>query len=895
MSWFDGIKHRVRILLDPGSYERELRDEMRFHLELDEMQQHDPSRARRRFGNRTYYQEETRRMTPLAWLDVLRQDVRYGWRSIRRSPGFTLMIVVTLALGLGVNAATFTLLDRLYLRAPGGVVDPDGIQRLWFETSGMRTESGKAHASQVANHPMFRAVAGASADPGNMALYDTDNSLLYGSGNKRSKVRGVFASASYFTVLGVRPAMGRLYTAAEDSLGHGSNVTVVGHRFWRQTLGGDSAVLGKAIRIESQDYTVIGVLPPAFTGLDLQQADLWIPLGAIPAAHWIVQVGRGKPWWEGVNSWTFDVIRRLPATPDAGFEQRATLALREANKRMFPENPDTLANVLTGGIVGFGGPGEAGQDMIITTRLGGVALIVLLVACANVINLLLARAVFRRREIAVRLAVGISRGRLIRLLTTETLLLASLACAAAVLAAWWGGTLLRSLILPNVTWYESALHWRVVVFAIGMALLAGLVAGVIPAVQASRPDLTRALKDGSRDGSVHRSRLRNALVVAQAALSIMLLVGAALFVRSLNNVQNLDLGIEPKRLMYGTVEFQGEYKEPNAVVAVKMAEVEERLRGRPGIEAVARSAHVPMQAISFITFYWGADSSRSLQGSFPTLSPVSGNYFTTVGLRLLRGAAFEDRAGAPGQMVVNEAMAKLLWPTTDALGQCVHFEKRGNPCYTVVGVVENARRSNVIEPEAKPQFYLPLNNMPSKGYGGWTLLLRTTEEGARAAATELTGELRRQFPLGEATVKPFMAVLEPEYRPWRLGASLFTGFGLLALLVAVIGIYSTISYSVTQRTHEFGVRAALGARIGDVLKQVVGEGLRVVAIGVVVGIALALAAGKLISALLYDVKPGDPLVMTVVSIMLLGVAAVAALVPAWRAARVDPVTALRSE
>ena len=895
MSWIDGVRHRVRILLHPGAYERELRDEIHFHLELDEMQQRDPARARRRFGNRTYYQEEARRMTPLAWLDVLRQDIRYGWRSIRRSPGFTLMIVVTLALGLGVNAATFTLLDRLYLRAPGGVADPDAVQRLWFETSGMRTESGKPHASLVGNHPMYRAVAQASADPASLGLYTTDNSLLYGRGNNKSKVRGVFASANYFKVLGVRPAMGRLYTTAEDSLGHGSAVIVVGDRFWKQVLGADSSVLGQRIRIESQDYTVIGVLPPAFTGLDLQEADVWIPLAAIPQTHWIVQVGRGAPWWDGVNSWTFQVLRRAPVVPDAGFEQRATLALREVNRRIFPQNPDTLARVLTGGLVGFGGPGTPGQDMIITTRLGGVAVIVLLIACANVINLLLARAVFRRREIAVRLAVGISRGRLVRLLTTETLLLALMAGGAAVLAAWWGGTLLRSLILPNVTWYESALHWRVVVFAIGTALLAGLVAGVIPAVQASRPDLTRALKDGSRDGSVHRSRLRNALVVGQAALSITLLVGAALFVRSLNNVQNIDIGFDATRLMYGTVQLEGDYKEPNAVVAAKMAEVEERLRGRPGIEAVARSAHVPMQAISFMTFYWGADSSRSLQRNFPTVSPVSGNYFTTVGVRLLRGSVFEDRAGAPTQMVVNEAMAQLMWPNIDALGQCVRFEKRDNPCYTVVGIVENARRSSVIEDEAKPQFYLPLNNMPQKGYGGWTLLLRTTEEGARSAAAELTGELRRQFPLGEASVKSFMTVLEPEYRPWRLGASLFTAFGLLALLVAVIGIYSTVSYSVTQRTHEFGVRAALGARIGDVVRQVIGEGLRVVAIGVVVGIALALAAGTLVSALLYGVTPGDPWVMLAVSAVLLGVATAAALVPAWRAARVDPITALRTE
>jgi putative ABC transport system permease protein len=891
MSWIDAMKHRVRALFNPAAYERDLQDEMRFHLELDAMQQQDRDRARQRFGNRTYYAEETRRMTWLGSFDVLRQDLSYSWRSIRRTPGFTLMIVVTLALGLGVNAATFTLLDRLYLRAPDGVRDAGSLQRVWFWHSGERASDGKARFGSAANYPMYKAVVEASGAPHSVALYATDNALFLSREGRKTRVRGVFASASYFPVLGIRPALGRLYTAREDSLGGGSHVIVLSHRFWERELGGDSAILGKTLRIEADNYVVVGVLPAQFTGLDLQAADAWIPLAAIPKTHWMARAPR---WWENGNPWGFDVLRRSsgPAI-DRQFEQRATLAVREANRRLWQRYPDTLMKVHTDPLV-RGTLGEPGQDMIISSRLGGVAVIVLVIACANVINLLLARAVRRRREIAVRLAMGISRVRLVRLLTTETVLLAVIAGGASLLVAWWGGAILRSLLLPQVTWYESALHWRVVVFAGVTSILAGIAAGIVPALQASNPDLTQALKEGTRDGAVHRSRLRQGLVIVQAAFSLTLLMGAALFVRSLNNVKGLDIGFDADRLVFGYLTFDHDQKVPAPVVAARMSELAERLRHRPGVEAVARSFMVPMRGFTHITFFWGADSSASLRENYPSVSPVSPEFFRAVGLRMVQGSTLESAPGTR-QVVVNEAMAGQLWPNAQAIGQCIRFESRDSSCYTVVGVVENANEGYVIEKEKKPHFYLPLGNLPMRGYSGTTLVVRARGDAMQAAASELSVALRRAFPSGEVTVQPMINELEPEYRPWRLGASLFTAFGLLALLVAVIGIYSTVSYAVNQRTHEFGVRVALGARMGDVLRLVVGEGMRVVAIGVIVGVGLALAAGKLVAALLYGVAPYDPAVMLFASATLLVVAALAALAPAWRAARVDPVTALRAD
>lgn len=892
MSWFDGARHRLWTMLNPAQHEREVREELGFHESLDAGQHGDANVARRRLGNRTWYQEEVRRMTWLAQLDVLRQDFGYAWRSVRRTPALTVMVVVTLALGLGANAAVFSVLDRIYLRAPDGVRNPDDLQQIWIEHSGMRSSDGKASYGPSLNVPIYRAILAASDDPSAFALFDTDHSLYMGQGRDRVRLRGVFASASYFEVLGVRPALGRVYGPAEDSLGAGNHVVVIGDRFWREQLAADPGVIGRPLRIEGEPYTVIGVLPPEFTGLDLQDKDVWIPIAAIPKRHWIASRAR---WWEGWNSWNFSAIyRKGPATVTAALEQRATAAVRQAGVQQYGvANADTLMRVIAAPLVGRG-PGELGQDMKIANRLAGVALVVLLIACANVMNLLLARAMNRRREIAVRLALGISRARLVRLITTETVLLALIAGAAALLVAWWGGTLLRAQLFKSVVWYESPLHWRVVAFAMGSAVLAGIVAGIIPALQASRPELTRELKEGTRDGKAHRSRLRGSLVVVQAALSVVLLVGAALFVRSLRNVERLDIGWDTQRIVYGWVDFEAGQEVPGAVVAASLAEIGNRLRARPGVEAVAQAGNVPMNGFSFTTFFWGSDSSASLARRYPSFNAVSADFFRAAGLRIVHGSPFrEDNAGQ--QLIVNERMAELLWPGRDAVGQCVRFVKRENPCYTVAGVVENARRSSVIEDGPHAMFYLPLGNMPIPGFAGMTLMVRTTPEGHAAAVQEVRRALDNAFPAADVSVRTMTELLSEEYWPWRLGARLFTGFGMLALLVAMIGIYSTVAYAVSQRTHEFGVRSALGASRADVMRQVMLDALRVVALGVLVGIALALAGGKLVAALLFGVRPADPAVLLGVALALLGVAAAAALLPAWRAARVDPVEALRSE
>jgi putative ABC transport system permease protein len=886
MSWLDGLLHRLRTVLRPGAWSRELDEEIGLHLELDTLQGGDVELAGRRFGNRTWIREESRRMTWIGLLDAGWQDLRAAWRGVTRGPALTGLIVGTLALGLGVNAATFSLLDTLYLRPIPGVRDPGSLRAYWVKH--FNTGDGTPFTSQALTYPMYRALAGSSGNPAGVALFTTDFGLRLGRAFGGPKLRGVYATANYFGVLGIEPVLGRLYTRAEDSMGHGAPVAVVSHSFW-QRLGGGADVLGSTIEVGPESYTVIGVLPASFTGLDLQAADVWFPLAAMPAPTWL----RG-PWWESSYIYSFHAIERWrPGAAVHPVEDRGTWALR-ALERASSRRPDTLMTVLLGSALQSRGPGTPGTEHFIATRAGGVAAVVLVIAWANVINLLLARALTRRRELAVRLALGIPRVRLIRLLTLEAVLLSLLAAGAALALGWAGGSVLRSLLLPEVEWQSPPLDWRVAGFTFAIALGSGLLAGMVPALQSSRPALTEALKAGARGGGRRHSRLRSALVGLQAALVVTLLVGAGLFLESLRNVRSLDLGFDAGSLLFGSVEFEEGAEPAGPVMAQAAGEVERRLDRRPGIEAVARSSLAPMRGFSVMQFYSGADSAGSFPGAEATMMEVSPSFFQATGLELLRGQGFSAAEPGRREVVVNAAMARLFWPGLDPVGQCLRFGSRDSVCTPVVGVVENSRRSSIIEPEPKPQYYLPLGSGVSGSAGG-TFIVRAAPGAGDAARRELLAELRQAFPAGYPTVRAMTQNLEQEYRPWRLGATLFAVFGLLALCVAVVGMYSAVSYDVRQRTHEFGIRVALGARIADLLALVVGEGVRTVALGVGLGIVLALAGGRLVAALLYGIGPRDPWILGGVSLTLLGVAALASLLPAWRAGRLDPVEALRDE
>jgi len=874
-------------------------DEIRFHFDarIEELvSQGVPAEdARRRaaeeFGDVESVREQLRaiddrlakRRGHAEWLDGIRQDVAFAARSLRGSPGVATAIVLTLALGLGVNTAVFSLLDAIFLRPPAGVVAPNQVRRLWTEitsTSGKQFRPGFAF-------PQYRAVSDALDGLAETAIAGQPGRVKLGTGGTSMHAMLSRVSSEYFPLLGARAALGRFFTADEDRLGAGARVAVVSDAFWKSALGGETSALGRTIVLGGERYTVVGVAAPEFTGVELDATDVWLPI-ATTAGY-----GSG-PWWQSmrVNGFTI-LLRPAPHVRDETIDVRATAALRRPGMSLI--RSDSLAVTRVGSIIRARGPGRREQEVQIATRLGGVAAIVLLIACANVVNLLLARAVRRQREIAVRLALGISRARLLRLLMAESTLLALAAGAAALVSAYWGGGALRKILLPDVHWARSPLDWRVLAVGVTATLLAGVVAGLIPALQSSSITVTDALKTGARDIHARRSRLRSTLVMAQAALSVMLLVGAVLFVQSLKNIRDLDLGFDTTRLLFAHVEFDSKDAVRDSLMPARLTELADRLRAGPGIEETALTAMRPIEGFSWEDYFPDADTSANKKplGMFWAVSP---DYFAVAGTRLIAGQAFPRAHGAaiPPSVLVNDAMARALWPGQNPIGRCVRFAKPDARCNAVIGVVETARYDKLIE-DPTPQFYLPLENMPFRYSGAHEIAIRANDADVAAVIRETRGMLRNAFPTGEPVVTSMSAALEPQYRPWRLGATLFSLFGVLALVVAAIGIYSTVSYDVNQRTPEFGIRVALGARFSDVVTHVLSGGLRTVGVGVAFGVAGAIAAGRLVASLLYGIAPGNPVVIGAVAAGLLLVAAIAALGPAWRAARVDPMSALRLE
>jgi len=824
-------------------------------------------------------------------LGSLRDDLRYTVRSLSRTPAFLATVVIAMTLGLGVNAAMFSFLDDVFFRPPAGVTQPGGLRRVWWEHN--RGTGGNVFWSENVNYPDHQAIVAALGRDAAVALYIVEQQRV-GHGGDAPMAHVAYVSTNYFSVLGARLSHGRSFVEAENQLGSGVPVAVVSDAFRDRHFGAGAEVVGDTMRLGGKAYTVIGVGPSRFTGPDLDAVDVWVPIATAD-----FRGPRGEPWWQSRPFYALRQLVRLRSGVDEkAVGPRVTTMLRADHRAALLA--DTAMIIATGPINAARGLGGRDDNVTVATRLAAVALIVLLIACANVVNLLLARAFERRREIAIRMALGVSRARLIRLMLTESLLLALIAGAAALIAAYWGGALLRHLLLPTVQWGQSPLGWQVIVLSVGGAVVAGLAVGLIPALQSSATDVTSVLKSGGQDGSVHRSKLRATLIGVQAALAVVLLVAAVLFVTSLRNVQGLDIGYDAQRLVFAGVTFDEGESPPSAVRGVAYRQIAAEITGGAGIESVALAGMPPMRGFSTLPFYIGADSAASLFSDrriFPTFAAVSPSYFQTVGLRLLEGSGFASGSdGAASTVVVNRTMAKIAWRGANPIGQCMRFESRANPCYTVTGIVEDGRFDRVVESVAHPQFYLPLDHMPAKGWGDpGTIIIRSDPRRIAAVTADVSARLRRVFPNGSPKVKRMVEYLEPDYRPYRLGATLFTAFGVLALVVAVVGIYSPVSYAVSQRTREFGVRIALGAQLRDVIGLVVGQELRVICTGAIVGVALALAGGRFIASLLYGIAPSDPLTIVIVTVVLIAAGVAASLGPAWRAGRADPASVLRDE
>jgi putative ABC transport system permease protein len=892
------FKRLPRILRDRAAIRTDVDDEIAAHLEATTSALIatglDPDAARaeaqRRFGDVA----TTRRvMTSSAMrqqgrvrrrdrLDAFFFDLRYSLRQLRRSPGFAASVIVTLGLGLGANAAMFGLLDRLLLRPPEHVREPSRVRRVYLQ---IPEDNRLATVTEVSYRRLTELQSGA-ADAMDLAGF-VQNPLVAGEGEEAREIRGSLVSPNFFAMLGVRPHIGRFIDAGEP----GAHEVVLGFDWWRNAYGSDSAVIGRTLRLGTDRFTITGVAPPGFTGVDLSPTDAWLSALAaraiwthLPAAEWVTQHNFS---FLGLVGRLRDGVSVSQATDRLGANYRQTLELQGAEAAKGADRAGAqLYPVLL-----QRGP-ERSDDTKVAIWLGAVAFVVLLLACTNVANLLLARAVDRQGEVAVRLALGVSRGRLVRQLLLETAILAAGGSLAGLALAQLTQRALRTLLLAGAG-TAGGVDARTMVFAIAMAALACLLSGLGPSWFATRTDVRSMLSAAGR-GIRRSSRFRTALLVTQTALSTVLLIGAGLFVRSLVAAQSTRLGYDADRLLIVTVRNRS-IEPARGGSSVILRDLAARVRGVPGVVAAATTMQVPF-AISGGTYIDvpGIDSVERL-GNF-RLNGVGDGYFETAGTRILRGRALHagDRAGTPLVMVVSDSMARTLWPGRNPIGQCVKVGGPTFPCSEVVGVAENVHQYEIRQ-ESSLQYWFPESQQQGNNSGAFGVLVRVDGDPARLAPAVRSALLPSLPGAVHLTVRPLGNSVQRAIRPWRLGATMFTAFGALGLLIAMVGLFSALAYAVSQRRREFGVRVALGARSTGIVRMVLAQGLRYAIIGLAIGLAIALAAGGQLAPLLLGVSPRDPLVTLGVALALGVTATLAGLIPAWRASRVDPADALRSD
>ncbi len=812
--------------------------------------------------------------------EAVLHDVSYAMRQLRRAPGFTITVLLAFALGIGANATMFGIVDELLFRPPAHVRAPNEIVAL---TAG--TAQG-GFGQRTSNYPVFAAIRDHGAGFSEVAAV-AGLSVPFGRGDRAANLDGLLVSASYFRLLGVAPARGRFFREDEDVAPIGAPVAVISDAFWQRQFSGSMRALGATLQLGDRQFTVIGIAPPDFTGLEYTAPDVWLPISSGGAMQFL-----GKQWTtQSIATWLRIYARMKPGVPLAAAATDAMRVSREAAPDAFFTGPQWSYRAQP---IMEARSEEQGASTTVAALLGAMSLVVLLIACANVANLLLARGIRRRREMAVRLALGVTRRRLVEQLLTESVLLAALGGAAAIIVAHWGGTLARRLLLGDLALTGSVLDPRVLAFTAGVALLVGVFTGLIPALQASRAEVFSTITASGDRGGTRRSRTQSALLAVQVGLSLVLLVGAGLFGRSLLAIDALRLGVDVDRVFVGSMNLRS-IGRPSSEGDAVFTRALERVAGAPGIASAAVSATIPFGP-SYGTEV-GVMAPDSVHHYSTMYNLVTPNYFRTLGTLLLGGRDFSDgdREGAPRVVIVSEMLATRAWGHENPVGRCLRIGADSLPCATVIGVVENVRRQSIFE-DSTNTIYLPLAQarawirerlIVARAAGDPAIVAEAVRHAMQTAAPEL--------PFADVRLVKNEPIVRHETLPFRLGAAMLGVFGALALLLAAVGVYGVISYDVGQRTREIGVRMALGARAADVASLVMRGGLRVVAIGGVIGTGVALAGGRVLVPLLYETSPRDPVVLVGVVVLLLVVATVACLFPARRAMRVDINVAIREE
>ena len=879
--------------------ERELREEFRFHLETEVeelIEQGVPEReawerAFARFGDlertaeecRSVDERRLRRVRRVELLDAVRHDTWYVVRGLLARPALSATIVATLAIGVGANAAVFTVVDRVFLRPPAVVHEPDAVRRLYaLDTRGNGSLDSDLSLPEIRD--IERELG--TAFPTAAYMSETNTPVAFAPG-AQEVVGASWVTPEFLGVLGVRPIAGRDFVGDDMRVGAPVPPVIISWNLWRSRLGGERSALGRTIRVDGRPVTIVGIAPRDFRGIDLGATDVWLPLSDY----------RGyvnDPKWQNNRGWSvFQVIARVPAGASVQqLETRAEAALRRGALEERSARPggehfsDPDARVFTGSIIATRGPAALSHELSIAVVLAGLGLVVLVIAAANAGNLMLGRALQRRHETALRVALGIRPLRLTGQIVLEALVVAVMSGAAALLVASWVGGALRRLLFPEIRWAGEPLDLRIALFAAAIALVAAIASGFVGLRETLRADPGTVLKGSARDGGGRRSRMRAGLVAVQAMLSLLLLVGTGLFVRTLYNVRELEIGFEPQGLISVVANDSAQRARVGSVI--------ELARARPGVTSLATASRGPFEA-PWIDLYTSESGNDPLDRLGHHL--IDPGYFATAGIRILAGRDLSsgDRRGAPPVVVVNEAAAQAFWPGRSPLGECVRYRSPTAPCYMIVGVTENSFKFQLIE-KPFPLFYFAREQRPRGPAPPPAAMIARVTGDPGPVLERLRAEMGDSIPwIAERPVTLMSETLAPLYRPWEMGAKLFAAFAFLAILLAGLGVYSVLAYMVALRTRELGVRLALGAQRRDVVGLVVREGIRHVVVGAVAGVAILLVVAPRLTPLLYEVPPRDPVILIAgLGVLLLG-AVLAALLPARRAASVDPMVALRSE
>ncbi len=815
-------------------------------------------------------------------MGALLQDIRYAVRILAAKPGFTAAAALVLALGLGANTAIFNLLHAILLRPLPGVELPERlvlIGRTW-QKQGFDSLSYPDYLDYRQRNEVFSGVAAGAHGVFNL-----------NAAGETVRASGAVVSANYFDVLRAKPSLGRTFQPSEEAARGGGAVAVISHRLWRRLYASDTAVIGRMAIVNGRPLTIVGVAPSGFVGTDIREPaiDVWIPIGS-PAQT------RPAPDMRADRGWNWlTVIARLKPAVDVGQAAANVRAMHDQLKH------DAASGIAVASYHALGGGGARQNTGTLLLALSIGAGMLLLVACANIAGLLLVQASTRSREIAVRVALGAGRGRLVRQFLAEGLVLSAVGCVASLLICSWSADLLLRLF-PLSEGVAPALDLQpdlpLAAYALGMALLGSVAFSLVPALHASKPDLTSALRAGGTAAGSRGSRFRDVLAVVQVALSVLLLATAGLLARTLHAVQSIDPLMRTDKVLLASLDpaLNG-YGE--AAAKRLYARLLERITGMPGVESASMARDVPFSnsGTSFGPLLGGGLSEGAgIQSDCNLVGPA---YFRTLGIEVVRGrdVRASDNEGSPRVAIVNQTLARRFWPAEDPLGKPIRFAGQ-NELWTVVGVARDSRYRSATEP-ARPLLYLPALQFSSPAFADqlpdFTLHVRTSGSplGVFDSLQRVAREMDPDLPL--YNVRSLRSQLDSSFWYWRVAAALSAILSLLAMAMATVGLYAVIACRVSHREQEMGLRAALGATPRQIIGVTLRDGMRLAASGLVAGILLALVAARLVSSFLYGVTPADPLTYVGVSLLLLMTALAACWIPAQRAAKLDPVVALRKE